>query len=304
MSFLTNKTVVIITGPTAVGKSTVAVELAKHFQTEIISADSRQCFTELNIGVARPSEVELQEVPHHFIASHSVREEVSAITFEQYALQKTEALFQQHEMVIMAGGTGLYIKAFCEGLDLIPGIDPAIREEIIQSYQEKGIAWLQQQLAEKDPLFSHTGEMQNPQRMMRALEVVQSTGQSVLSFHKGVKAKRDFNIIKIGLELPMELLKRKIQKRVDAMMESGLLEEVKQLSSYQHLNALHTVGYAELFEYLDGKISLLRAIEKIKTHTRQYAKRQFTWLRKDKEINWFSPGQVKEIIALVESARS
>ena len=304
MSLLTNKTVVIITGPTAVGKSTVAVELAKHFQTEIISADSRQCFTELNIGVARPSEEELQEVPHHFIASHSVQSAVSAITFEQYALQKTEALFRHHEIVIMAGGTGLYIKAFCEGLDLIPGIDPAIREEIIQSYQEKGIAWLQQQLGEKDPLFSQKGEMQNPQRMMRALEVVQSTGQSVLSFHKGEKAKRDFNIIKIGLELPTELLKRKIQKRVDAMIGSGLLEEVKQLSSYQHLNALHTVGYAELFEYLDGKISLQRAIEQIKTHTRQYAKRQFTWLRKDQTINWFSPGQVKEIIALVESARS
>ena len=304
MSLLTNKTVVIITGPTAVGKSTVAVELAKHFQTEIISADSRQCFTELNIGVARPSEEELQEVPHHFIASHSVQSAVSAITFEQYALQKTEALFRHHEIVIMAGGTGLYIKAFCEGLDLIPGIDPAIREEIIQSYQEKGIAWLQQQLAEKDPLFSQKGEMQNPQRMMRALEVVQSTGQSVLSFHKGEKAKRDFNIIKIGLELPTELLKRKIQKRVDAMIGSGLLEEVKQLSSYQHLNALHTVGYAELFEYLDGKISLQRAIEQIKTHTRQYAKRQFTWLRKDQTINWFSPGQVKEIIALIESNRS
>ena len=304
MSLLTNKTVVIITGPTAVGKSTVAVELAKHFQTEIISADSRQCFTELNIGVARPSEEELQEVPHHFIASHSVQSAVSAITFEQYALQKIEALFRQHDFVIMAGGTGLYIKAFCEGLDLIPGIDPAIREEIIQSYQEKGIAWLQQQLAEKDPLFSQTGEMQNPQRMMRALEVIQSTGQSVLSFRKGEKVKRDFNIIKIGLELPMELLKRKIQKRVDAMMEAGLLEEVKQLSSYQHLNALHTVGYAELFEYLDGKISLQRAIEQIKTHTRQYAKRQFTWLRKDQTINWFSPGQVKEIIALIESNRS
>ena len=299
MSLLTNKTVVIITGPTAVGKSTVAVELAKHFKTEIISADSRQCFKELNIGVARPSADELQEVQHHFIASHSIREEVSAITFEQYALQKTEALFQKHEIIIMAGGTGLYIKAFCEGLDLIPGIDPAIREQIIQSYQEKGIAWLQQQLQEKDLLFSQTGEMQNPQRMMRALEVVQSTGQSVLSFRKGGKVKRDFNIIKIGLELPMELLKRYIQKRVDAMMEAGLLEEVKQLSSFSNLNALQTVGYAELFDYLDGRSTLHKAVEQIKTHTRQYAKRQLTWLRKDKEINWFSPGQVKEIIALV-----
>lgn len=304
MSLFTDRTVVIITGPTAVGKSAVAVELAKHFQTEIISADSRQCFKELNIGVARPSDEELLEVPHHFIASHSIREDISAITFEKYALQKAEVLFQQHARVIMAGGTGLYINAFCEGLDLIPGIDSAIREEIIQSYQKNGIDWLKQQLLEKDPLFSQTGEMQNPQRMMRALEVMQSTGQSVLSFHKGEKVKRDFNIIKIGLELPMELLKRNIQKRVDAMMESGLLEEVKQLSAYQHLNALHTVGYAELFDFIDGKISLQKAVEKIKTHTRQYAKRQFTWLRKDKEVNWFSPGQVKEIIEFVTSAKS
>ena len=304
MSLFTDRTVVIITGPTAVGKSAVAVELAKHFQTEIISADSRQCFKELNIGVARPSDEELLEVPHHFIASHSIREDISAITFEKYALQKAEALFQQHARVIMAGGTGLYINAFCEGLDLIPGIDSAIREEIIQSYQKNGIDWLKQQLLEKDPLFSQTGEMQNPQRMMRALEVMQSTGQSILSFHKGEKVKRDFNIIKIGLELPMELLKRNIQKRVDAMMESGLLEEVKQLSAYQHLNALHTVGYAELFDFIDGKISLQKAVEKIKTHTRQYAKRQFTWLRKDKEVNWFSPGQVKEIIEFVTSAKS
>ena len=304
MSLITKKTVVVITGPTSVGKSTVAVQLAKHFQTEIISADSRQCFKELNIGVARPSPEELLEVQHHFIASHSIREEVSAITFEQYAVEKVAALFQQHTIVIMAGGTGLYIKAFCEGLDLIPGIDPAIRGQIIQSYQEKGITWLQQQLQEKDPFFCQTGEMQNPQRMMRALEVVQSTGQSVLSFRKGEKVKRDFNIIKIGLELPMELLKRYIQKRVDAMMEAGLLEEVKQLSSFSNLNALQTVGYAELFDYLDGRSTLHKAVEQIKTHTRQYAKRQLTWLRKDKEINWFSPGQVKEIIALVESARS
>lgn len=304
MRLVTNKTVVIITGPTAVGKSTVAVQLAKHFQTEIISADSRQCFKELNIGVARPSSEELREVQHHFIASHSIREAVTAITFEQYALQKTEALFKQHAIVIMAGGTGLYIKAFCEGLDLIPGIDPAIRQEVIQSYNKKGIAWLQGQLQEKDPLFSQTGEMQNPQRMMRALEVIQSTGQSVLSFRKGERVKRDFNIIKIGLELPMELLKRNLQKRVDAMMEAGLLEEVKQLSTLRNLNALHTVGYAELFDYLEGKITLNKAVEQIKTHTRQYAKRQFTWLRKDKEVNWFSPMQIKEMIELVESVQS
>lgn len=294
-----NKTVVIITGPTAVGKTTVAIQLAKHFQIQIISADSRQCFKELNIGVARPSPEELQQVPHHFIASHSIHEEVTAVTFEQYALKQANNLFQQHDIVIMVGGTGLYIKAFCEGLDLIPVIDSAIRQQVIQSYEEKGINWLQQQLQEKDIAFYNTGEMQNPQRMMRALEVVLSTGQSVLSFRKGEKATRDFNIIKIGLELPKEDLHSNIHARVDAMMETGLLEEVKQLTPFKNLNALQTVGYAELFNYLDEKISLEKAVELIKIHTRQYAKRQMTWFKRDKEIQWFSPLQVKDIIELV-----
>jgi tRNA dimethylallyltransferase len=304
MASANNKTVVIIAGPTAVGKTTVAIQLAGHFQTEIISADSRQCFKELNIGVARPSEKELQEVKHHFIASHSVQEEVTAATFEQYALQKAKDLFQQHDIVIMVGGTGLYIKAFCEGLDTIPEINPAIRQQVIQSYEENGITWLQQQLQEKDPLFSQSGEMQNPQRMMRALEVVESTGQPILSFRKGEKAKRDFNIIKIGLELPKEELHRNINTRVDTMMEAGLPEEVKQLIPFRKLNALQTVGYTELFDYADGNTSVEKAIEKIKIATRQYAKRQMTWFRKDKEMKWFSPVQMKEMIELVESARS
>ena len=293
------KTVVIIAGPTAVGKTTVAIQLANHFQTEIISADSRQCFKELNIGVARPSQEELQQVPHHFIASHSIQEEVTTVTFEKFALQQANNLFQQHDIIIMVGGTGLYIKAFCEGLDMIPEIDPAIRQQVIQSYEENGIAWLQQQLQEKDIAFYTKGEMQNPQRMMRALEVVLSTGQSVLSFRKGEKTKRDFKIIKIGMELPKEGLHRNIHARVDAMMEAGLLDEVKQLTPFKNLNALQTVGYAELFDYLDEKISLGKAVEQIKTHTRQYAKRQMTWFKKDNEMQWFSPVQLKEMIELV-----
>jgi tRNA dimethylallyltransferase len=302
MPLAKSKTVIIIAGPTAVGKTTVAIKLASYFQTEIISADSRQCFKELNIGVARPSPEELQEVQHHFIASHSVQEEVTAVTFEQYALQKVKDIFQQHDIVIMVGGTGLYIKAFCEGLDRIPGIAPVIREQVTQSYNEKGIAWLQQQLQEKDPLFVQKGEMQNPQRMMRALEVMFSTGQSILTFRKGEKAKRDFNIIKIGLELPTEELHRNINKRVDAMMGAGLLNEVKQLLPFRKLNALQTVGYAELFDYLDGNISVETAVEKIKTSTRQYAKRQMTWFRKDKEVKWFSPLQVEKMKGIIADA--
>lgn len=302
MSAATNKTVIIIAGPTAVGKTAVAIRLAKYFETEIISADSRQCFKELSIGVARPSEQELKEVPHHFIASHSVQEELTAATFEQFALQKINELFQVNDIVVMVGGTGLYIKAFCEGLDLIPEIDPAIRQEIVRSYEASGINWLQEQLEKKDPLFSQAGEMQNPQRMMRALEVVESTGQSILSFRKGEKVKRDFNIIKIGLELPKAELHSSIHMRVDNMMEAGLLEEVKRLVHFRNLNALQTVGYAEIFEYIDDNISLEKAIEAIKTHTRQYAKRQLTWFKKDKEFTWFHPSQVEKLKGIITDA--
>lgn len=287
---------IIVAGPTAVGKTAVAIQLAKHFTTSIISADSRQCYKELNIGVARPSVQELEAVNHYFIASHSIQDEVTAAGFEQYALQKATELFQEHDTVIMVGGTGLYIKAFCEGLDMIPAVDPAIREQIIINYNSKGLAWLQEQVQQKDPAYYASGEIQNPQRMMRALEVVESTGQSVLSFRKGEKAQRNFNIIKIGLELPKEELHQRIHTRIDQMMQAGQLEEVKGLVPYKHLNALQTVGYKELFEYLEGTISLEKAVDQIKTNTRQYAKRQMTWFKKDEEMKWFTPSQAGEII--------
>lgn len=296
------KTVIIICGPTAVGKTSVAIAVAKHFKTEIISADSRQCFKELTIGVARPSQEELNTVTHHFIASHTIQEEVTAAAFEQYALQKTNELFEQHDIVVLVGGTGLYIKAFCEGLDLIPDVPAEIREGIISNYESKGMKWLQDEVKKKDPAFYAEGEIQNPQRMMRALEVMEATGQSILSFHKGEKAKRDFNIIKTGLELPREELIRNINTRTDAMMEAGLLNEVKSLLAFKNLNALQTVGYAELFDHLDGKMTLPEAIERIKINTRQYAKRQMTWFKKDKEINWFVPDRTEEMIAFVKSS--
>jgi len=296
-----NKTVIIVTGPTASGKTAVAIQLALHFKTEIISADSRQCFKELNIAVARPSAEELQQVKHHFIASHSIQEEVTAATFEEYALQKTKELFQQHDVVVMVGGTGLYIKAFCEGLDAIPAIDPAIRQQVINGYEKRGLSWLQEQLRQKDPLFHEKGEMQNPQRMMRALEVAEATGQSIFSFRNKEKLQRDFNILEVGLDIPKEQLHQHIHSRVDTMIAAGLVEEVRSLMPYRQLNALQTVGYAEIFGYLDGKISLEKAIEQVKTNTRQYAKRQLTWFRKDAAIKWFAPQQVGEIIEWVES---
>lgn len=296
MAASTEKKVIIVTGPTASGKTALAIALAKHFHTEIISADSRQCYRELEIGVARPSEEELAAVQHHFIASHSIRDEINAAGFEQYALEKVSDLFRRHDTVIMVGGTGLYIKAFCEGLDEIPAIDPAIRQSITDRYKRDGLAWLQEQVRGKDPLYYEKGENQNPQRLMRALEVREATGRSILGFRKGKKAERPFRILKIGLELPKDALRHHIDARVDAMLEKGLVSEAKSLIPYRELPALQTVGYAELFDYFDGKTSLDEAISLIKTHTRQYAKRQLTWFRKDQEIKWFAPGQVSEII--------
>jgi tRNA dimethylallyltransferase len=292
-------TVIIVCGPTAVGKTAVAIALAKHFHTEIISADSRQCFKEMKIGVARPSEKELKQVKHHFIASHSVHDSISAAAFENIALEKVNELFKTHDAVVMTGGTGLYIKAFCEGLDLIPEIDPVIRGKIIAGYEEKGLAWLQNEIQLKDPGFYKAGEMQNPQRIMRALEVAEATGKSILEYRKGSKAPRNFNIIKIGLELPKEKLHQNINTRIDNMIESGLVEEVKKLLPCKHLNALQTVGYSEIFNHFAGKISLTTAVEEIKKNTRQYAKRQMTWFRKDRDIKWFMPAQFSAIVEFI-----
>ncbi|HET6994845.1 MAG TPA: tRNA (adenosine(37)-N6)-dimethylallyltransferase MiaA [Chitinophagaceae bacterium] len=296
-----NKIVIIVEGPTAVGKTSVAIALAKHFKTEIISADSRQCYKELSIGVARPSAKELEQIKHHFIASHSIRDEINAAGFEQYALKKTDELFEHHDKIVMVGGTGLYIKAFCEGLDEIPPVDAEIRKEINSKYEKNGLPWLQEEVRTKDPGFYEVGETQNPQRMLRALEVVESTGKSILHFRKGKKAERGFSIIKIGLELPKEQLHDNIHQRTDKMIEEGLVQEVKGLQPHYKLNALQTVGYSEIFDYLNGKISLSEAIRNIKTNTRRYAKRQMTWFRKDKEVEWFAPGDAHRIISYIES---
>jgi tRNA dimethylallyltransferase len=295
-----DKTVIIICGPTAVGKTSVSIVLAKYFHTEIISADSRQCFKELKIGVARPSDEELKEIPHHFIGSNSIKEDTNAAFFEKLALQKVEELFKTHDIIIMVGGTGLYIKAFCEGLDDIPPIDEAIRKNIIKDYELNGLSWLQEQVRITDPKFYKVGEIQNPHRLMRALEVVESTGQSILSFRKNNKILRPFNLIKIGLELPKEELHENINSRVDKMLLEGLVEEVSSLKGYRDVNALQTVGYSEIFEHLDGKMSLANAIEEIKKNTRKYAKRQMTWFKKDKEIKWINAKQTGGIVSMAQ----
>lgn len=283
------KTLVAIAGPTAVGKTAISIELATHFNTANVSFDSRQCYTEMQIGVARPSEYELQQVPHHFIASHSVHKPVDAAAYEQFALQKLEILFAKHDVVIAVGGTGLYLKALCEGLDAMPTIPDEIRNSIRELYEKNGIAWLQNSLQEADPLYASTGEMQNPHRMLRALEIVTVSGKSIKVFQQQQTDTRPFNIVKIGMELPREILVNRIHQRVDEMMQQGLEAEARNLFPYKHLQALQTVGYQELFEYFEGAISLSTAVEQIKAHTRQYAKRQMTWFKKDENMKWFSP---------------
>jgi tRNA dimethylallyltransferase len=280
-------TVIVIVGPTAVGKTAFAIALAHHLNTQIISADSRQCYNELNIGVAKPTAAELAAVKHHFISSHSINQEVNAGIFEKYALDAAAQIFKTNATAVMVGGTGLYIKSFCAGIDLMPAIDAAIRNTIITDYAINGLEWLQQEVAAKDPIYwESTHEKNNPQRLMRALEIVLATGKSITSFQSAQKVARPFNILKIGLSMPREILNNRIGDRVDAMMQEGLLEEVKGLLPMAHLNALQTVGYQEIFAHLRGEISLQDAVTGIKQHTRQYAKRQMTWFTKDASVNW------------------
>ena len=290
------KTCIIIAGPTAVGKTGVAIALAQHFKTAVVSADSRQCYKELNIGVAKPSLAQLQLVKHYFINSHSVTEDVNAGMFEQYALDAVNEIFLVNNTAVMVGGTGLYIKAFCEGMDEIPAAGAGLREEINIKYQQGGLAWLQNEIKEKDPAWYATGEIQNPQRILRALEVVSATGKSILTFRKAQKLTRNFNIIKIGLILPRVQLYQQIDARVDEMIKEGLEDEVKSLMVYRGLNALQTVGYKELFEYLDGSINIDQAIGNIKRNTRHYAKRQLTWFIRDEKIKWFPPLDYSQLI--------
>ena len=297
---LKSKNVIAVVGPTAVGKTSCGIRVARHFQTEILSADSRQCYRELNIGVARPSDEELQQVPHHFIVSHSIHEDLTAADYETYALNSSAQLFQEKNQLILVGGTGLYIKAFASGLDPIPEVAPAIRQQVIDLYAEKGIHGLQAELIRLDPEFAQEGEMQNPQRMMRALEVVIATGTSIVAYRSGSDKTRPFGIRWVGLELPREELIRRIDERVETMMQNGLLQEVQSLYAHRTLNALQTVGYRELFDHLSGRCSLDEAVERIKISTRQYAKRQMTWFRKVPDMHWFHPSDETGILKFLE----
>jgi tRNA dimethylallyltransferase len=295
-------TLIVIAGPTAVGKTAVAVELARRLGTEIISADSRQCYREMSIGTAKPSPEELEMVPHHFIDTFPVTEALTAADYERLGLRYAAEIFTRHKTAIVCGGTGLYIRALCEGLDEMPEVDPEISAFVRNAYRDHGLSWLQEAVQAEDPLFYEQSAVDNPARLVRALVFIRSTGQSILQFRKAVIKDRPFRVAKAGLELPRELLYERINRRVDEMMDQGLLEEAIGLYPLRHLKNLQTVGYSELFDYLDGSYSLGHAVEQIKQHTRNYAKRQMTWFRKEPGIQWFradEPEVVAEIRKLL-----
>lgn len=292
--------IIQIAGPTAAGKTALAIELAKWLGTEIVSFDSRQCYQELSIGVARPSDTELATVKHHFIASHSIHQPLDAHTFAQQAHSVVKDLLQRFPVVVMVGGTGLYWKAFHEGLDKIPAVDASIRNALIEQYQQLGLSWLQSELICVDPLFAATGEMKNPQRMMRALEVFRATGASILSFRKKEIVEPYYSLCSLGLTRSRDTLVELIDHRVENMFSQGLLEEVRSLEQHASLTPLQTVGYTELFSHLQGACTLEQAKEQIKINTRQYAKRQLTWFRKQDTIEWFEPEQMQEIRSFVK----
>lgn len=278
---------ICIVGATAIGKTRLAIALAKLFQTEIISADSRQFYKEMEIGTAVPTPSELAEIPHHFIQHKSIWETYSVGDFERDALNQLDQLFLKHQIVIMVGGSGLYVDAIIKGLDEFPEVNDEIRNELNELYERQGLEPLQEELKYCDPEYYNEVDLQNPQRVIRALEVYRASGQPFSSFRKNNLAVRSFNHLYIGLDAPREIIYDRINERVDKMIEDGLVEEAKQLWPFKELNALQTVGYRELFECFEGKLTMDEAIEEIKKNTRRFAKRQGTWFRKNPTIHWF-----------------
>jgi len=294
-----NKTLIVIVGPTGIGKTALAIAIARHFHTEIISADSRQFFKEMEIGTAKPSTEELAAAPHHFVNSHSIQNLFSTGDFEIQAIELIEQLFKKHDLLVMVGGSGLYIDAVCKGLDDLPEIDLSIREQLNQQFANEGIESIKKQLSEYDPEYYQKVDQANPQRMIRGLEFYLSTGTKLSAQLTNTKKTRPFNILKIGLNMDRTELYNRINQRVDQMIGSGLVEEVKSLQPFRKYNALNTVGYSELFAYLDGECSLKEAIDQIKQNTRRFAKRQLTWFRRDDNTAWFEPGQDDAVIRYI-----
>lgn len=294
------KYLVVIAGPTAVGKTDLCVQLAKHYHAEIISADSRQFYKEMQIGTAKPTAEEQQGVVHHFVDSHHIMEEYNAGAFEQDVLQLLQELFTRKDVVLLTGGSGLYIRAVCEGMDEMPETDAQVREQLTQRLEQDGLAPLLDQLQQLDPVYYEQVDKANPQRVVRALEVCVSSGQPYSSFRKSKKQQRPFQVIKIGLNRERAELYGRIDKRMDLMLSRGLLEEAKQLYPYRAHNALQTVGYKEIFDYLENAYEWEEAVRLLKRNSRRYAKRQLTWFNKHTDYTWFHPEQWDEIVAFID----
>ncbi len=290
------KTLIVITGPTAVGKTQLCLDIARHFDIPIINADSRQIYKELSIGTAKPSAEELQQVKHYFVGTLSLQDYYSASLFESQVITLLDTLFQHSDYALMAGGSMMYIDAVCDGIDDIPTIDDVTRATMKRRLAEEGLQKLCEELHRLDPEYYEIVDRQNPKRVVHALEICTMTGQTYTSFRKRDKKARPFRIVKIGLNREREELYRRINARVDAMMQQGLLKEAEGVYPLRELNALNTVGYKELFEYFNGRWPLEEAVERIKGNTRRYARKQLTWYKKDPQIRWFHPDQKKEII--------
>ena len=280
---------ILVVGPTAVGKTDLCLNLAKKFKTEIVSCDSRQFYREMNLGTAKPSTEELSEVPHHFINSLSIEDDYDVRKFERDAIVLLETLFLKNQVVIMTGGSGLFAEAIVNGLDEMPAIAPEVRAQIIQEYAEKGLEFLQEEVAQNDPEYFEIVDQKNPQRLMRAMEIYRGTGKKFSSFRVKSVKKRPFQVIKVGLERDREELYARIDLRMDQMITAGLFQEADALFEKRHLNALQTVGYSEIFGFLEGRYDKEEAIRLLKRNSRRYAKRQLTWFKKDESIKWFSP---------------
>lgn len=295
----TKSYLILVVGPTAVGKTDLCLKLAKKYNTEILSCDSRQFYREMNIGTAKPSPEELAEVKHHFINSLSIQDSYDVRQFEKDAIDNLESIFQKYQVVILTGGSGLYADAVVHGLDDMPSLDPSVRSQIIAEYEVNGLNYLQQEVQLIDPDYYKIVDKQNPQRLMRAIEVWRGTGKTFSSFRIKKNISRPFHTIKIGLERNREELYARIDMRMDQMIADGLFEEAKKLFPHKNLNALQTVGYSEIFGYLEGKYDRDEAIRLLKRNSRRYAKRQLTWFKKDESVHWFSPENQEDIISFL-----
>ena len=301
---MSTKRLLVVVGPTGSGKTDLSILLARRYGAPIISMDSRQFYRGMPIGTAQPSPEQLQAAEHHFIASHDIHEEFNCGEYEVQALKRLETLFSRHDCIVAVGGSGLYVRALCEGMDDLPSADPALRSELTARLAKEGVASLAAELQVLDPDYFEMVDRSNPARVMRALEVCLQTGKPFSSLRTGIRQKRNFEIVKIGVTMPRDVLYDRINRRVDAMMEAGLEAEARALYPFRQLNALQTVGYKELFEYFDGNISRDEAVELIKRNSRRYAKRQLTWFRRDTEIRWVDPNDLETIFTYTDLDKS